>query len=448
MSDQIPHGGNDMNLNIWKQEFEGKKILLWGFGREGFSSYSLIRLVCPEQVVDICDSRRQGEEGLERIRSKTVNTNVLFEDEADFSSYDMILKSPGIVIPEGMDRSNITQEAELFLKHYGRQTIGITGTKGKSTTTSMLHAVLSEKYHSHLVGNIGIPCFDAVCDAGEDDLFAFEISCHQLEYGRYSPHIGVFLNLYEEHLDHYGSFKKYGDAKANIFRNQKEGDICIIHKDLGEYIPEIKEPLLIGKDITEDNRTLHIPGYDLKVENCALIGSHNYLNMAVVYQISKYFDISDEQFLHAMSEFSPLHHRLEDIGVFDGIRYVNDSISTIGQSCIKAIEALDNVGTVLVGGMDRGIGYEQLEEYLHANPQYKVIFMYATGRRIYEEMQKKHLVHDNLYIAEDLRGAVEMAKQLTEKGKICLLSPAASSYDHFKNFEERGAVFERLVKEI
>ncbi len=437
-----------MNLNVWKQEFENKKILLWGFGREGSSSYSLIRLVCPGQKIDICDSRRQGEQGLERIRSKTENTCVMFEDEADFSSYDMILKSPGIVIPEGTDRHNITQEAELFLRHYGKQTIGITGTKGKSTTTSMMHAVLSEKYHSHLVGNIGIPCFDAVRDAGDDDLFAFEISCHQLEYGRYSPHIAVFLNLYEEHLDHYGSFRKYGDAKANIFRNQKEDDICIISGDLKEYASEIPDPILIGRDITAEDRVLHIPGHDLQVENCALIGSHNYLNMAVVYQIAQYYGISDSQFLHAMSLFSPLHHRLEDLGTVNGIRYVNDSISTIGQSCIKAIEALDNVGTVLIGGMDRGISYTELEDYLYSHREYRIIFMYATGRRIYEEMRNRQMLHDSLYIVQDLREAVHLARQLTEKGKICLLSPAASSYDHFKNFEERGEVFERLVKEI
>ncbi len=432
-----------MSLEGWKEEFEGKNIAIWGYGREGKSTYALIRKVLPSQTLTILESRN-GSSSLEFAKRNTVNTLCLFEDEVDMNQFDMIIKSPGIVVHD-VNPNLITGEAELFLKHYRNQTVGITGTKGKSTTTSLMHAVLSEKGKCHLVGNIGIPCFDVIEELDENDTVAFEISCHQLEYGHYSPKYAIFLNLFEEHLDHYGSFEKYGDAKANIFRHQLNGDVCIISMDLERYIQEIPHPILIGKDITIRDKTLNIIGKQIAVNQCALVGQHNYLNLAVVYQIAQYFNISDQQFLDAVRKFTPLHHRLEDLGECEDIRYVNDSISTIGQSCIKAIEALDHVDTVLVGGMDRGIEYEELEMYFSEHPDLYVILMYATGKRIYQEMKEKGQLHSRVILVDDLKQAIEQARIYTRKHHICLLSPAASSYDHFKNFEERGREFERLA---
>lgn len=433
-----------MSMNDWRNEFENKNVLIWGFGLEGKASYRLIRKVCPDLVVTIADSRKGT--ALERAKADTVNTICIYDDEADFSSYDLILKSPGIVLPEGMDTSNISGESQLFLKHYADRTIGITGTKGKSTTTSVTAAVLREKYPVVLVGNIGIPCFDAVEEMEAGALAAFEISCHQLEYCPYSPHVGVYLNLYEEHLDHYGSFKAYGDAKSKVIANQKDGDIAILHEDLTQYFDLAKsEPVLIGRDITAEGNVLHIPGKSMKAENCKLIGEHNYRNLATAWYIASLFGVTDEQVLHAAESFDPLHHRLEDLGEAGDIRYVNDSISTIGQSCIQALEALENVDTVLVGGMDRGIEYRELEEYLSNRTDVKVIFMYTTGKRIYQEMEQNSQLREGLYVTEDLYEAVALAKKLTRPHHTCLLSPAASSYDHFKNFEHRGDEFRKAA---
>lgn len=437
---------NESVIREWKPEFEGKNILVWGYGREGKASASLIHALCPDLVFTIADAPK-AEKLLEQAKYDYPSCIVKADNAVDFSSFDMILKSPGIVLPEGFDTKNITGETQLFLKHYAKQTIGVTGTKGKSTTTTLVYKALSEKYRTHLVGNIGRACFEAVPDMEGNDLVAFEISCHQLEYSPYSPHTAVFLNLYEEHLDHYGSFAKYGAAKANIFRHQKEGDVCIINQELTQYIPEIHDPLLIGRDIRNEGRTLIIPGKRLEVKDCALIGEHNYLNLAVVYYIAGLYGISDDQFLHMCSTFEPLHHRLEDLGEFHGIRYVNDSISTIGQSCIKALEALQDVDTVLIGGMDRGIEYHELEDYLAQHKELNVIFMYASGKRVAEELRETERYTENTHIVDDLGEAVNLAKKLTRPHHICLLSPAASSYDHFKNFEERGEVFGRMVRE-
>ncbi len=434
-----------MTLESWKTEFAGRKIAIWGYGIEGKASYRFIRKLLPDQSLTIID----GGKGKDVAEDETTNTTILDDKNVDFSKFDIVLKAPGIVVPEGQYLNNMTSETELFLKHYRNRTIGITGTKGKSTTTSLVARILSEQYQTVLVGNIGIACFDAIEQMEQGALAAFEISCHQLEYTRYSPHVGVYLNLYEEHLDHYGSLQKYGDAKFHNIAYMQEGDLAIMHEMLNQYGYIDKapvKPLLIGKDIYAKDHVLYSGTHHLQVNDCRLIGDHNYQNLAVAYTIARFYQMDDEKILRAIAAFNPLHHRLEDLGEFHEIRYVNDSISTIGQASIQALEALQDVDVILIGGMDRGIEYDELEEYLSKREDVKVIFMYATGKRIHQEMKEKGLLREDLYETENLEEAMKLARTLCQKHHTILLSPAASSYDHFKNFEQRGAVFAQLAQ--
>ncbi len=434
-----------MSLESWKEEFEGKKIVIWGFAREGKASLTWIRKVCPDLPVTIAEGRKTD---LDAIMASYPNVTAVYDDTLDFAQFDMVLKSPGIVVPQGMAKDNITGETQLFLKHYAKQTIGITGTKGKSTTTSLIYAMLKEGKKVNLVGNIGIPCFEAIEGMEEGELAVFELSCHQLEFCPYSPHVAIYLNLFEEHLDHYGTFENYGNAKANIFLHQTEDDIVVMHESLSQYIPLCHStPVLIGKDIVADGQTLLIPDHTLTIKDCSLIGSHNYLNLAVAYYVANLYGISNVQVKEAVKKFQPLHHRLEDLGEFHDIRFVNDSICTIGQASIQALNALKDVDTILIGGNDRGIGYEDLEADLWQRENLNVIFMYASGKRIYEEMKAVNHIKDMFYVVEDLKEAVQLAKQITKPHHTVLLSPAASSYDHFKNFEHRGDVFAQLAAE-
>ncbi|MBR2668538.1 MAG: UDP-N-acetylmuramoyl-L-alanine--D-glutamate ligase [Solobacterium sp.] len=429
-------------LESWREEFEGKHILIWGYGLEGRSTYRFIRRILPDQELVIADKRAQKD--LDQIQKDTVHTQVIHEDEICFEDYDLVMKSPGIVPPAELPLEKIHGQAPMFLKHYRNQVVGVTGTKGKSTTTSLIHAVLSQKYPCHLVGNIGNPCFDVIEEMEKGDLAAFEISCHQLEYSAYSPHIAVYLNLYQEHLDHYGTFEQYGKAKDQIFLHQEEDDLLIIHQDIAGRTTH-KNTLYIGKDIYAEGKTLTDPAGKTIVTNCALIGDHNYQNLAVARYIGRLYGISDEEFTRAAASFQPLHHRLEPVGEKDGVLYINDSISTIGPSAIRAMEALPDTEVILIGGKDRGIEYKELEEYLLAHDQIKVILMYATGKRILTELQALTTDLSRFYYAEDLAQAVALAKTLVSPGRICLLSPAASSYDHFRNFEERGEIFGKLA---
>ncbi len=423
--------------------FYNKKVLIWGFGLEGKSTLNFLKKHGDDTTIEIADDKEIQVEGIKTILTAHV----------DFNSYDIIMKSPGIVINDDtFPFDKLYSQSQLFLEQYRNQIIGITGTKGKSTTSSLLYHVLKENCNSvFLVGNIGVPCFDIIDEIEIDSKIVFEISCHQLEYATVSPHIGVLLNLYEEHIDHYGTFEKYIAAKEKVFTNQGEGDVAIINSQCINQVKKAPHCLTCSMDnqgdIYADGNILVNPFSKISVDEnkVTLLGHHNFYNMAIVYIIAHhYFGVSDESFTEAIATFKTLPHRLQNIGMIDGVRYVDDSISTICQSTIQAIESLNDVDTVLVGGLDRGIDYSPLIDFLAISNVRNIIFMYASGKRIYDEWSKR--VDKPAFVVENLEDAVKIAKNVTMKGKTCLLSPAAASYGYFKNFEERGDVFQELVK--
>ena len=411
--------------------FIDKKVLIWGLGREGLSTYHTIRKLLPLQTIYICDQNN--------IDNHLENCIFIKQEEINFDDYDLIMKAPGIVCDY---HPNISGQAPLFLKYFKQQIIGITGTKGKSTTSSLTYTILKDHNdNTFLVGNIGIPCFDILEQMNEDSIIVFELGCHQLEFTKDSPHIGIILNIYEEHLDHYHTFENYYKTKINCVAFQNEDDIALINKDIN-YRPKSKT-LLLGKDIYNIHEKLYLPNHDLTIEDTNLIGEHNYYNMAICAYIAKIFKIDDDTIKKVIAKFKPLEHRLEVFGTFDGVTYVDDAISTINEACIQAITSLHNVKTVLIGGLDRGIDYHKLEAFLSESEVENIILMYASGKRIYQEMQGKK-GFERCYLVDNLEEACDLAIRLTKDG-ICLLSPAAASYDHFKNFEEKGRKFKELI---
>ena len=208
--------------------FKDKKILIWGFGREGKSTFALIRRLCPDMPLWIADSSEISLAGLEHvefIRANKANDNIPFDD------FDMIMKSPGIAVNRDIvPTRKLSSQTQLFLSVFSKQVIGITGTKGKSTTSSLLyHIISSVKKDSIFGGNIGIPCFDLIDRITDETVVVFEMSCHQLEFATVSPHISVVLNLHEDHLDHYGTYDKYVEAKSHIFAYQTADDHVILN---------------------------------------------------------------------------------------------------------------------------------------------------------------------------------------------------------------------------
>lgn len=400
---------NSVKQDESKGKFDGKRILIWGYGREGKSTEQFLKDNCKPSCVDIFEGKRE---------------------EIDEDKYDYIIKSPGIPMDE--DNDKYTSQTDIFLEAYRDQVIGITGTKGKSTTSAMMAHVLSECLDRKVIflGNIGEPCLNYYNEIDKDTIVVFEMSCHQLAHAHVSPHIAVMLNLYEEHLDYYKTAGKYYDAKCNITKYQVEGD----HFYVGDQVLSVKDVK------ANDGVSVHVinredtPEYELKV-----LGDHNRYNAYVVSTIaSEQFKIPDIISKDSLKDFEGLAHRLQFIGTVDGIDYYDDSISTIPGATISALEAVKNAYSVIIGGMDRGIDYSLLIDYVKAHPEYCYIFAYESGKRIFDDVNAGHYV-------EDLEAAVKLAKELTPKGKACILSPAAASYGYFKNFEHRGEVFKELV---
>ncbi len=422
-----------------------KRILIAGYGREGRSSASLLSKMFPGRPFDVANNN---DEILSLLKS---------------NDYDLIIKSPGIpdfVFEGHCDMTKITSQTDLFLRVFGDITIGVTGTKGKSTTTSLIYDVLSKSLHGKdviLAGNIGIPFFDILGKMDESCIVVAELSCHQLQNIHRAPHVAVLLNLFQEHLDHYHDYADYCNAKMQIAVNQDNNGVFFYCGDNND---------LRTKVVESDGRIVsHIHPYSLQEAkdfkpfegvSLPLVGDHNLSNIYVAWLVSESIGISVNDFLESVASFKGLEHRLEFVSVVDGVVYYNDSISTIPQATIAAIEALKDVDTLILGGYSRGIDYNPLAQYLLRSDkgcQVRNLVLFGTaGKQIVDCMsdidaeaagKKRMMMHfEPDYSMGD---AVVFASQYTAKGKICLLSPAASSYDHYKNFEERGRDFKDKV---
>lgn len=427
----------------------GKKVLILGFGREGRSTYNVIKnMPCTIGIADKNDV------------TFDCDANFIIGDEYQKAvyDYDLVFKSPGIVLEDQTEEvlSKIVAQADCMIKRYKNQIIGITGTKGKSTVTTLTYHILKNAVgNCILMGNIGIPAFDMLEKIDDSSILVFEFSCHQLEYSKYSPHTSVLLNVFPEHLDHYGTVEKYVASKENIYKNQTFDDILICNVD---NIPHKKyaDGNLISVSLDkmadvfiEDNSINDygnvIPFAELE---SSLLGRHNMYNIAVCYNICKLYGVGIEEFKKHLKTYKPLPHRLEFAGEYGGVKYYDDSISTIGETTIQGLESLENVGTLIIGGMDRGVCYKQLLDFLENYKIDNIICMYDTGKLLFDSMNNQRYADKTIVLVKDLKEAVLEAKKLTQKGKACLMSPAAASYGFFKNFEERGETFKEYIKSL
>lgn len=442
-----------MLLKVLHQMIDGKKVLLLGFGREGRALYRRIAEVGGYSALGISDAKPVND------APEGVLLHIGEDYQAAMADYDIVFKSPGIVLkPEYQPEKlpcRVTSLTELFLTAYRDQCIGITGTKGKSTTSSLLYHVLHEAgVPSVLGGNIGIPTAELYEQITPETVIVMEIGVHQLEYNHVSPKTAVFLNLYEEHLDHYGTFEYYAYCKENIYRNQRPGDLLICGEPSLPAAGDCQADVLrLAKDDRNADvsllggNTMYYRGETCEIPaDISLTGEHNRYNCAVVYALAKRLGLTDAQITEGIRSFQPLPHRLSPIGTYHGIRWVDDSISTACETCIQALNSLPDTDTVLIGGMDRGINYTQLLDYLAESPVPHIILMSDSGKRILHEAEAyPETLRSRMQYAADLPEAVAIAKQVTQKGRICLMSPAAASYNVYQNFEKRGEHFKALA---
>ena len=449
--------------------FKDKKIVIVGFGREGISAYKLIRKHYPKLPLTIAD--RSPLIHLEDFpEDKHLKIVAGEEYDQNLNQYEVILKSPGVNFNNlnyFIPKEKFVTQTELFLMAYGDNVIGVTGTKGKSTTASLIYHILSNSIgNTVLAGNIGTPFFDIIEQIDDDTTVVAELSAHQLEYTDHSPHIAIFLNLYQEHLDHFNTFNNYQLAKLNITEHQQESDILIYNFD-DRYIPGLIEShqlqrrfIPFSSQTTLKNGAFCTKNDIVLMKNNEQIctipiegrpnipGRHNNNNIMAAVLACKAKGIADADIIRNISTFKGLEHRLELVGTFKGITFYHDSISTIPEATIAALNTIKRVDTLIIGGFDRGIDYSVLINHLRENPVRNIVFVGKVGERVLTEWKAAGNPLPEHYLVEnDYAKIVAFAYAHTAPGSSCLLSPAAASYDQFKDFTVRGRTFKTLVQQ-
>lgn len=431
------------------EKFKNKNIAILGFGREGRSTYKFLRSNLKDEKITILDKNNTIKD--DEIFKIDQNIEFILGDNYlnNLDNFDIIVKTPGISL-HNIDTTKIinkiVSQCSLLLECTDFKTIAVTGTKGKSTTSTLIYEVIkAQNDNVFLMGNIGIPIFDYIDNFNKDSILVLELSAYQLEYIKKSPHISILLNLYQEHLDYFKTLDNYYNSKLNILRNQNENDYGFYLYDNNKYIDnKIKSKLFaINKDIYIKDNYIYFNKeklYNIN-EKRNLLGEHNLVNIMFVLGVSYILKLNMNKVIETINNFKGLEHRMELVGTYDNITFYNDTIATIPEATINCIKALKEVDTLILGGMDRGIDYNNFIKELNSLNIKNFICMPDTGNKI-----GKQLINKNVYYEENMEKVVKLAKKITAKGKICLLSPAAPSYNKYKNFEEKGKLYKEYVR--
>lgn len=391
-----------------------KDVLILGYGKEGKVTEQYLKKFYPSLPIRIADQAN--------------DPNYLaLQNEADF-----VVKTPGL--PGSQVTVPYTTATQIFFAHDRHFKFGVTGSKGKSTTASLLaHILKTAKKPVQLLGNIGSPMLDVLIKkSAPKTAYVLELSSYQLEELRQSPNVAVITNLFPEHMNYHGNIDNYYDAKLNLIRflGPKDTFIC------NAAHPLLKKWGKIPVNV--------VPFSKWVPAKTNLLGEHNRSNTgAAIAAATAVYDIPKATLSKAVASFQPLRHRLQKIGTFKGITFYDDAISTSPESTIEALKALSPlapIGTIFLGGEDRGYDFTELEKELRRHKIPNLVLFPDTGKRILKS-RKGFTVRE----ANSLKEAVKLGYELTPKGHICLLS-TASPHAFGMSFEDRGDEFQRLVK--
>lgn len=402
-------------------ELEHKKILLVGYGIEGKATEAFLKKMVPTATFAIADIA-QGENYLDHQKD-----------------YDLAIKSPHVkpellLIP-------YTTATNIFFANVKGITIGVSGTKGKTTTASLMYAILKQAGRKvHLVGNIGNPMLSELLVSNtQEDIWVCELSSYQLMDTEYSPDISVLVSLFPEHMDFHGSVEKYYAAKAQIVAHATQEDYFV-------YNPRFKELQKIA-NTTNAKAVPYSTDIPFDTSKVHLLGEHNQDNIKAAVTVGNILQVPTSIMEEAIKNFQPVRHRLQKVGTFNDITFYDDAISTTPQSALAALSALPNVGTIFLGGQDRGYDFTHLVEELIAKNIPNIVFFPDSGEKILQLLKEKTTHLPRILQTTSMKEAIDFAYQYSPKGSVCLLSTASPSYTVWKNFEEKGDEFQRLVKE-
>lgn len=429
--------------------FQNKKVAIAGFGVEGKSSYAYFSaqdadITIFDEMENITDTPKG---------SKVVTGPNVFND---LYGFDIVCRSPSVNPSRIKTDGQITSATKIFFDNCPCKIIGVTGTKGKGTTVSLIDLMLKEAgIKSHLLGNIGTSALDLLNDIEPNDVVVYEMSSFQLWDLDKSPQIAVVLMIESEHLDIHDDLEQYLDAKANISRYQNEDDITFYHPE-NKYSQSVanhgkgnKVKYLSSEACNVDNGQILIDNQDIiNTNEIGLIGQHNLENVcaavSVVWQITK--DV--EAIYNVLNTFKGLEHRLEFVRDVKGVKFYNDTFSTNLSATIAAVKSFEEPIVLLLGGYDRGQVFDSLVDELLISNVRQIVTMGETGPRLADQLIKAGFEKSNIYEANNFDESFSQALNSAKPGEVILLSPGCPSFDWFKNYKERGVIFKNKVQNL
>lgn len=446
--------------------FENQKILILGFARSGYEAAKLLIQRGNEVVLN--DSKKEELQNQEKVKElRELGVTFIFGDHPDNlldSSFDYLIKNPGVPIHHkyvlkarelGVE---VINEVEMAFRLFPQNVtlIAVTGTNGKTTTTSLTYEIVREAFGDRvfLAGNIGYPLSGILNQLKEGDIVVMEVSCQQLEnLSTFHPNIAVMTNLSPAHIDFFGSYEVYKKVKAKLFCNQTKDDIAILNVENADVLDETKRILSTKKFFSSessingcylDSRDIYYYGKkilsrdDIKIE-----GIHNVENVMAALMVAKELKISDQIITQVIRNFKGVEHRLEYVDTVNGRKFYNDTEATNIKCTQIALSAFEEPTILILGGLERGQDFFGLSDYLK-----NVKSIIAIGECRNRVVQFANTMEIPVYSYEFLKDGFKKSYEISDVGDVILLSPASASWDQYKECEIRGAEFKECVKSL
>lgn len=459
-------------LEEFNKFLDSKKVAIIGMG---VSNLPLLDYFYDKNAkVTVFDKNTPSDEIMEKINKYRYEVEIGEYNLSRLNGFDIIFRSPSVLptreelVTAANKGAIITSEIEMVLKLAPCKIIGVTGTEGKTTTTSIIYEILkSSGKNCFLGGNIGKPIFTEIKNMKPEDIVVLELSSFQLMGMEVSPDISVVTNMYPDHLNIHSSYEEYQQAKKNIFLHQNENGVVILNYDneiTRKFADEVKSNLVFFSSLENlengyvyDRKDETIKSYVngkseniLKKQEIKLRGIHNYENICAALAATAPI-VDEKSQIKAIKEFNGVEHRLEFVRELNGVKYYNDSIGTSPASTIAGLNAFDENIILLAGGSDKGLDYTEIGETI-AKKVRVLLLTGPTAEKIENAtklaMSKSGKETVEIIHCKDLQEAVSMANEKAKSGEIVLMSPASASFDAFKNFIERGIKFKEFVKNL
>ena len=445
--------------------FENKKILVLGMARSGYEAAKY--LIKHGNTVILNDGGSEEKQKKEQVEElKELGVTLIFGSHPDDlldDSFDYLIKNPGIpidhkyVLKARELNIEVINEAEMAYRLLPKSVtlIGITGTNGKTTTTTLTYEMIKESgKRVHLAGNIGYPLTSFLDKLEDNDIIVMEVSCQQLEnMNEFKPHIALMTNLSVAHVDFLKSYENYKSVKLKLFKNQTANDIAILNIENDEVIDGTKDIKAITKYFSskreingayyKDNALWYYGEKILDRDKFLLAGNHNVENALGAMMIAKEVGVDNESIVKVLTTFKGVAHRLEFVDEIDGVKYYNDTEATNTKCTQIALNSFNCDIVLILGGLERGQNFHDLDKYM-GNVK-EIVGIGQCRNRVKEYGTELNI---NTQIFETLDEAMDYINEIKQSGEVVLLSPASASWDQYKQCEDRGDEFKEKIRKM